>query len=430
MPAPRLITILCLTALFGALDVSATEAQIWKKVKEAAEDAVEDETARQVENLMRDGVRCVFDDLECIGNAEESGDPVVLTDDEGNVITDEEGAPVTDPDEAASRVEAKPGEGAWANYDFVPGDRILFYDDFSNDNVGDFPRRLEFVRGNWDIIEWEGRRLLRNTGPRRAAFKIVLPETLPERFTIEFDAYFPHVNQRMAVGTEVPEPTMNALPGNYFVVARNGTGLAKGKESEVESLNRTEGTLTERMTPIRVMVDGRYAKVYVNERRVANVPNAQIARNRVIFFENTYFADEENPMLLGTIRVAAGGKDLYDVLEAEGRVTTRGILFGTNSARIRPESTPVLKEIGSMLQDHPELTISIHGHTDSDGDDAYNQDLSERRAGAVKDYLVEAYDIDPGRLQTAGFGESQPVADNRSPEGKQQNRRVELVKTN
>ncbi len=83
-----------------------------------------------------------------------------------------------------------------------------------------------------------------------------------------------------------------------------------------------------------------------------------------------------------------------------------------------------------MLEDHPELQISIQGHTDSDGDDAYNKDLSERRAAAVKDYLVETFDIDPDRLQTAGFGESQPVADNSTPEGKQQNRRVELVKTN
>lgn len=81
-----------------------------------------------------------------------------------------------------------------------------------------------------------------------------------------------------------------------------------------------------------------------------------------------------------------------------------------------------------MLQEHPDLRISIEGHTDSDGDDAFNKQLSERRAESVKAHLVEAYGIDPSRLETAGFGESKPVAPNDTPEGRQQNRRVELVR--
>jgi OmpA-OmpF porin, OOP family len=68
------------------------------------------------------------------------------------------------------------------------------------------------------------------------------------------------------------------------------------------------------------------------------------------------------------------------------------------------------------------------GHTDSQGDDAYNQELSERRAGAVRQYLIETYGIAADRLEAEGFGESRPVADNETPEGRQQNRRVELVK--
>ncbi len=97
MPSRRLIATLCFAVLFGLVEASAGDAQVWRKVKEAAGDAVEDETVRAVEDLIRDGVRCVFDDLECIRAAEESGDPVVLTDDEGNIITDDDGAPVTDP---------------------------------------------------------------------------------------------------------------------------------------------------------------------------------------------------------------------------------------------------------------------------------------------------------------------------------------------
>ena len=337
--------------------------------------------------------------------------------------------------EAQSRerlqAEQAPGTGAWANYDFVPGERILFAEDFTNDTVGDFPRRLNLVRGNWEIVEWQGRRLLRNTGPRGAAVEIELSEPLPERFTIELEVYLPHGNQLLDLSTYKPQRPLHqakSMDGNHFRIGGRGTGVVGGRKSEVESLTPLKDTFAKALTTVRIMVDGQYAKVFVGERRVANVPNASLERGRIIPLENAYFADEKNPMLLGSIRVAAGGRDLYDVLEKEGRVSTQGIYFATNSDRIRPETTPTLKEIGDMLKGHSDLRLSIEGHTDSDGDDAYNKELSERRAAAVKSYLVESFGVDASRLETAGHGESKPVADNATPEGKQPNRRVELVK--
>jgi outer membrane protein OmpA-like peptidoglycan-associated protein len=109
-------------------------------------------------------------------------------------------------------------------------------------------------------------------------------------------------------------------------------------------------------------------------------------------------------------------------------VATQGILFAVDSDVIRPESTPTLVEIGDMLTQHASLRLTIEGHTDSDGDDAHNLDLSRRRAASVKAYLVSRYKIDGSRLVTEGYGESRPAADNSTPEGKQQNRRVELVR--
>ncbi len=132
--------------------------------------------------------------------------------------------------------------------------------------------------------------------------------------------------------------------------------------------------------------------------------------------------------MIGPIRVAAGGLDLYDALARDGRVSTQGILFAVDSDEIRPESTPTLKEIGAMLTDHADLRLAIEGHTDSDGDEAYNLDLSRRRAAAVKAFIVSTYGVDASRLETEGYGEGKPVADNGTPEGKQQNRRVELVR--
>ena len=320
-----------------------------------------------------------------------------------------------------------PGAGAWANYDFVPGERVLFAEDFTEDTVGDFPKRLELKRGNWEIIEWEGRRLLRNTGPRGSAVEIQLREDLPERFTIEFDVYLANPTYQLVVVTDTPKPSVAQLGANYFSIGRAGTGVAFGGRDGVDSRS-AEARMMKAVTPIRIMVDGRYAKVYVDERRVANVPNAQLPRTRVIHFQNTYSASEKSPLLIGAIRIAAGGRDLYDVLEAKGRVATRGIYFATDSDRLQPESTPTLKSIGEMLKTHPELALTIEGHTDDQGDEAYNQALSERRAAAVKTYLVESFGIDGARLDAAGLGESKPAVPNDTPEGRQQNRRVELVK--
>ena len=175
------------------------------------------------------------------------------------------------------------------------------------------------------------------------------------------------------------------------------------------------------------MADGEHMKVYLGAERVANVPNSVFPRGDTLFVAVSSAA-AEHPVMLGAMRIAGGGRDLYDRLARDGRVATQGIYFATNSDRIRPESTPTLTEIADMLRDHPELTLRIEGHTDADGDDAYNRELSERRAAAVKAYLVSRQ-VGAARLETAGLGETKPVAPNDTPEGKQQNRRVELVRT-
>jgi len=413
-------------------------AQIFKRLKRAAKNAVENEAANQVDRLISNAMKCVFDDPLCAQKAKDSGQDVVYTDDDGNVLTDKDGKPITDADKAADAAAATgdqtlaPNTGVWANYDFVPGERVLFYDDYSGDNVGDFPRHLTFLKGNWELVEWRGRRLLRNTGPRGAAIEVPLSDTLPSRFTIEFDVYFTHGNQTLVVGAEPPPSrgdNYRRIPDNVFQVGVNTdrTGVLSNTKGGVQALNETK-EVGQKIVPFRIMVDGRYAKVYVGSRRVANVPNAEIHRGTALYIENSYFANAEHPMYLGPIRVAAGGRSLYDVLAEKGRVATHGILFAVNSARIRPESTPTLEEIAKMLRDHADLRLSIEGHTDSTGDADYNQDLSERRAGAVRDYLTEQDGIDPSRLETTGYGETKSVADNGTPEGRQQNRRVELVK--
>lgn len=117
----------------------------------------------------------------------------------------------------------------------------------------------------------------------------------------------------------------------------------------------------------------------------------------------------------------------------ETRDTTRGlivnmsdVLFDTGKYTLRPGAREKLAKISGIVLAHPGLKLEIEGHTDSVGSDEYNQQLSENRAGAVRDYLLQQ-GIAINNLLTRGFGETMPVASNDTPAGRQQNRRVELV---
>jgi outer membrane protein OmpA-like peptidoglycan-associated protein len=99
-----------------------------------------------------------------------------------------------------------------------------------------------------------------------------------------------------------------------------------------------------------------------------------------------------------------------------------------NAATIKPESAGVLKEIATILKSNAGIKVKIIGHTDSDGADAANLELSKKRSEAVKTALVRDWGVDASSLETDGKGESSPVGDNKTKEGKAQNRRVEFVK--
>jgi len=318
------------------------------------------------------------------------------------------------PAAAPASENARPGEGAWANYDFVPGERIIFADDFSRDRVGNFPQRFEFRGGNMEIVEWRGKRWMRAEG---GEFLINLPETLPERFTLEFDL--------AGSGNGMELNFMNDQRGNNPRL-EIGTWFARLRSGSVDGQGELGLKTEDTPVRIRISVDGNYLKLYANEKRALNVPNANVGRsNRIYIFMNGWSAD--SPRMIADVRIAAGGRKLYDALAAEGRVSTQGILFDTGSDRIRPESTPTLKEITAMLREHPELRLTIEGHTDNVGQPATNQSLSERRAAAVKAHL-EGQGIDGSRLQAAGLGDTKPAVGNDTAEGRQQNRRVDLVR--
>jgi OmpA-OmpF porin, OOP family len=377
-----------------------------QKVEQKVEQRVDRKTDKAVDTAL-DKVECAATDTQCVEQAKAQGKEVKTVD-----------APSAGKSLPATAT-LKPGQGAWANYDFKPGDRIIVAEDFMKDEVGDFPKRFDFRSGQIEIVEWNDARWLRATNGK---LWIPLPETLPERFTMEFDLAG-NGNAMLLTFDGKDEGTNGGARmefGEYFGRLRQGEIDAQGEFG-------TGVKTTEKPVHIAISVDGDHVKAYANEKRIYNAPNVKLGRSNKIFV-NLNGWSAELPRMIANVRIAAGGKKLYDALAEKGRVATQGVLFDTGSDRIRPESTPTLKEMGTMLKEHPDLKLVIEGHTDDVGAAAGNQSLSEKRAEAVRQYLVDTYGVDKGRLQAKGFGASKPATGNDTPEGRQQNRRVELVK--
>jgi OmpA-OmpF porin, OOP family len=147
--------------------------------------------------------------------------------------------------------------------------------------------------------------------------------------------------------------------------------------------------------------------------------------NKLEFLPSSY---EGYNTLMTNVRIAYGAPDTRNKLMTEGKLVTHGILFDVNSDKIKPESYGTLKDIAAVLTQNADVKVKIVGHTDSDGDDAKNLDLSKRRAVSVKNELNKSFGIDASRLETDGKGETQAIAPNDSPSNKALNRRVEFIK--
>src|ERR1043166_8683408 len=201
---------------------------------------------------------------------------------------------------------AKPGSAAWANFDFVPGERVIFAEDFSRDRVGNFPQRFELVSGNMEVVEWQGKRWLRMAGGDGGSFVINLPEKLPQRFTVEFDLTIPW-NCLAFYSADAPD-RLGCRPDNRA----SGSVTLSGTESGVQRPSTTDGSivdprsqfpemfaegnstnLSNRPYRIRLEADGRYVKLYLDEQRIANIPNADFGRANKLIFEFQTNSDSE-----------------------------------------------------------------------------------------------------------------------------------------
>ena len=370
-----------------------------------------------------------------LGRIRDAAKKAVSVADSARTKSDSAKAPVSATTEAAKSVsQATPRANAkvWENYDFVPGNKVLFYTDFSEDRVGNFARGVKYVSGPAEVVERDGIKVLRATGP--VQFLVPVGRVLPQRFTLEIDAIAPasgamsravafEGGAKWLANDQSTTVTWNPRTAWYEGSGKNISSSASAIPADMQP------AMTDNVVHLRVLMDSGYFKMYANERRLYNVPEFAFKRDSVIRIALEGSDADGMAVYITGIRVAESETDvLYDALANKGRWATQGILFETGKAELRPESRPVLKEIASTMKKYGDLKILIEGHTDNVGSAASNLTLSDQRAAAVKAALVADFAVDGARLTTQGLGDTKPSAANTTAAGRAQNRRVEIVK--
>lgn len=334
----------------------------------------------------------------------------------------------------------------YSKFDYVPGDKLLFFEDFSQDFVGDFPSRWN-TNGSGEVVKInkaEGNWLKLKSG-----YNIMfIPdlESLPEDYTIEFDILTQGVSNKTSSSARLS------------IILSDNIKFNKGNEHYVETsipfgqytafdfrvfnyFNRGGGDINSTIKAdirkqvlnqphISISVTKKRYRFWLNEIKYIDIPRlieVENVLNHIKFHVNN-FKDGQEDVFISNLKVAEGGVDLRRKLLSEGKISTNGILFDSGSDKIQPQSYGIIRQISQVLMQDNTIKLNIIGHTDADGADDVNLKLSKARAEAVKQALINIYKISGDRLQTDGKGETVPVGDNSTSDGKAQNRRVEFVK--
>ncbi len=338
--------------------------------------------------------------------------------------------------------QTKPGSFS----DFVPGTTVFFEDRFEKDALADFPAQWN-SNGSGKIVTIEGQPGKWLEIEHNTVVNPVMDKTLPENCTIEFDLFLqssddksiPHIQFGLTPMRDLLKENLFYMNKFFVSIARynerNGHTVEYGLKEVIGNKNDFDLlAYTNKVLHVSMTVNKTRVRVYLDKTKIVDLPRAltpELLNN--FYFANIYVVPaSELGMLLGNLRIASSETDarslLIKQLMEEGKAVTNDILFDVNSDVIKSESFSVINQFGEALQNNPTLKIKIIGHTDSDGVAANNLTLSQKRAAAVKRYLLENYGIAQTRITTDGKGASVPVAPNTTPEGKSKNRRVEFTK--
>ncbi len=424
-------------SMLANMPMEASAQSILKKIKGKVENVTTQKVLEQTDRAVNKGMDKVIESAE-------KGNPKNEIED-----TDEPGTMKNE-----NGKNPRKSIGSFSRYDFVPGDTVLYANDFSTEVIGELPTgwnssrssvivSLEDIPGKWlrlaqnSVSLTDNDKLLGNDFT--AEFDLVMD--------IDFKGWLPPSLQFGLLASGKESSSSNKLlidPKGDKSFYMEVSPLSDAGNINLESYTgyvRHFHSAPDRNTivkgwygrPVHVAIQGQKERlrIWVDGEKLFDVPKgiAKEGTLNQLFFRlgSSPYKDDQIGVFIGNIKIAKGVVDTRRRLLEEGRFATTGILFETASASIKPESAGVLRSIASVLEQDPAISLSVVGHTDGIGDEGSNLSLSTRRAEAVKDWLVNA-GVSKERLRTAGKGEMEPVSENSTASGRAQNRRVEFIK--
>lgn len=424
--------VLVLVAVGGTTEVNAQSflKKLGKKVENAAKNAIE----RNAERKTEEAVDKVFEGD--FGKGKKDKDK---QNNNGNNNADA----VYDNGNATAQSGQQSGQSlemTYAKSDFVPGDEIIFEDLLVGEKLGEFPSMWDLKEGNAEVANVGGENAI-----HMGKETLIMPymkekDYLPEEFTIEFDLYVPCAKgsyggkDNVGLNNRYNIDLLNAAGKVVFRTYWYNSNKTYGKPIGIEwrwqnggdeSTGKAEVLFNQsNFNHIAISFNKRALKFYVNGTRICNIPRCDAPTRFQIY---SYQGEAQDERFIKNVRIAKGAVPLYDRMMSDGKFITYGITFDVGKATIKPESMGEINRIVQLMNENPDLKFSVEGHTDSTGNAASNQTLSEQRSQAIVAKLVEL-GIAQDRLTAVGKGQNSPIADNNTDEGRAKNRRVEFVK--
>ena len=413
----KLLILMC-----GLWLTTSMNAQFLNRLIDAAKKSAEDAIEQQVNKKVEEGIDKAFN-------------PEVPEKEQQEQQQQEEAEPQQQAVQRQPQAQAptpastKTLESAYAKSDFVPGDEIMFEDDLVGEQMGEFPSKWDLLEGNAEIASVNGKTVINLTDISTEIMPLMKNQKnyLTEAFTLEFD--FLGGSDEKSIYCDYIIHLKNIEGEDVATINLNGTAsgwaytswiTASGEQRETRSAAPAK---EEEWNHVALSFNKRALKVYLNGSRIVNIPNC--ARPQYFTLQRSYWADHRN--LMTNVRLCKGAVPLYNRLITDGKIITYAITFDIGKANIKPESMTEINRIAQLMKDNGDLKFEVQGHTDNTGTVAGNQKLSEQRAQAIVNKLVEM-GIAANRLSAKGMGQSAPLADNSTDEGRVKNRRVEFVK--
>lgn len=407
--------------------------------KETAKRKAEDRTNRGIDRTLDKGIDKVE---EGIGNIFKKKDKKNKKNEtQTGPQNGNSNAPQYDPTVTTTDKQGNTDYSAYKDFDFVPGENILFFEDFADRSKS---RWGAYDPNELNVLNHDGKNWLE---VKSGSFYPLGLKILPKSFTLEFDVYTPDENAGTLDIRFLDKSQANALNDPWLdncsminlspVTQMPKTGLGNYKKKinndEVNPQNefRFFSWQPERgnhYARISLVAENNKISLWVNKEKVMENTDFFVTnREHILAFHLQNYFVPENRMYLSHFRLATGNANPKKEITTGKKFVTQNIYFDVNSDIIRPNSYAILKQIAESIQGI-EGNILIVGHTDSDGKDTDNLVLSQKRAASVKRALVNEFGMDANRLSTDGKGESLPLNKNATPAEKAQNRRVEFVK--